>query len=54
MILFKILQEFLAPSVKNIIKANLERYRAWRINSLKINPLKISKGLDKLFGGIKI
>jgi len=28
-------------SIINIIKANLECYRAWRLNGLKINPLRI-------------
>ncbi len=28
-------------NIKNIIKANIECYRAWKINGLKINPLKI-------------
>ncbi len=28
-------------SIKNIIKANLECYKAWKINNLKINPLNL-------------
>ena len=36
-------------SIKNIIKANLECYRAWRVNGLKINPLRILlKPLSKI------
>jgi len=36
-------------SVKNIIKANIECYRAWKVNGLKINPLKIFlKPLSKI------
>ena len=36
-------------SLINIIKANLESYRAWRVNDLKINPLRILlKPLSKI------
>jgi glycosyltransferase len=36
-------------SIKNIIKANIECYRAWKANGLKINPLKILlKPLSKI------
>jgi glycosyltransferase len=35
--------------ILNIIKANLESYRAWKVNNLKINPLKILlKPLSKI------
>ena len=41
-------------SVLNIIKANLESYRAWKVNSLYINPLRlILKPLSKLFQLLK-
>jgi len=37
-------------SVKNIIKANIESYKAWQINNLQINPLKfLLKPLSKIF-----
>lgn len=36
-------------NIKNIIKANMECYRAWKVNGLKINPLKIFlKPLSKI------
>lgn len=36
-------------SIGNIIKANIESYKAWRINNLTINPLKILlKPLSKI------
>jgi len=35
--------------IKNIIKANLECYQAWKVNGLKINPLRIFlKPLSKI------
>lgn len=37
-------------SVKNIIKANIECYRAWKVNELKVNPLVplVLKPLSKI------
>ena len=36
-------------NIKNIIKANIECYKAWKINGLKINPLRIFlKPLSKI------
>lgn len=36
-------------SIKNILKANLECYRAWKVNGLKINPVKLLlKPLSKI------
>lgn len=36
-------------SIKNIIKANIECYRAWKVNGLRINPLRIFlKPLSKI------
>ena len=28
-------------NIKNIIKANIECYKAWKVNGLRINPLRI-------------
>jgi len=37
-------------SVKNIIKTNIECYRAWKVNELKVNPLVplVLKPLSKI------
>ena len=41
-------------SVLNILKANLESYRAWKVNGLYINPLRLLlKPLSKLFQLLK-
>ena len=41
-------------SVLNITKANLESYRAWKVNGLYINPLRLLlKPLSKLFQLLK-
>jgi len=43
-----------AKNIKNIIKANIETYRAWKANGLKINPLRILlKPLSKILQFIK-
>ena len=43
-----------AKNIKNIIKANIETYRAWEINGLKINPLRILlKPISKIFQFLK-
>ena len=41
-------------SIKNIIKANIDCYKSWKINGLKINPIIIFiKPLSKIFQFIK-
>jgi len=41
-------------SIKNIIKANIESYKAWRINGLSINPFMfIMKPLSKILQFVK-
>lgn len=43
-----------AKNIKNIVKANIETYRAWKVNGLKINPLRILlKPLSKILQFIK-
>ncbi|MEK7149424.1 MAG: glycosyltransferase family 2 protein [Patescibacteria group bacterium] len=43
-----------AKNIKNIIKANVETYRAWKVNGLKINPLWVLlKPLSKVLQLIK-
>ena len=41
-------------SIKNIIKANMESYRAWKVNGLYINPLRfLLKPFSKIIQFIK-
>ena len=41
-------------SIKNIIKANIESYKSWKVNNLYINPIKfLLKPLSKIIQFIK-
>ena len=42
-------------SIKNIIKANIESYKAWKANDLKIHPFRMfAKPLSKVFQYFKL
>ena len=42
-------------SIKNIIKANIESYKAWKVNDLKISSIRMfAKPLSKVFQYFKL